>query len=116
MTGRRILCRLADIEDGGAKGFYWGEGTDQRSVFVLREGARIRGYVNSCPHLGTPLEFLPDRFISADGDHILCSTHGALFQIADGLCVSGPCVGERLMPVEVMVDDDGRVVLRDGKM
>lgn len=116
MTGRRILCRLGDIEDGGAKGFYWGEGTQQHSVFVLRQGARIRGYVNSCPHLGTPLEFLPDRFISADGGHILCSTHGALFEIDDGTCVSGPCAGERLTPIAVAVDDDGRVVLRGGDM
>jgi len=113
VSGGRVLCRLEDIEDGGAKGFYWGEGTRQWAVFVVREDGRVRGYVNACPHLGTPLELLPDRFISADGRHILCSTHGALFEIADGTCVSGPCAGECLTPVEVHLDDQDRVVLRD---
>ena len=45
------------------------------------------GYVNSCPHLGSPLDWVPNRFLSADGRHVLCATHGALFRIEDGKVV-----------------------------
>ncbi len=107
----RVLCRLDDIEDGQAKGFTLGQGLAAREIFVVRQGARALGYVNSCPHLGTPLDWQGDRFIALDSGLLMCATHGALFQIADGFCVDGPCVGESLEPVPVVVDGDGRVRL-----
>ncbi len=109
-TGR-VLCRLDDIEDGQAKGFTLGQGLEAREIFVVREGARAFGYVNSCPHLGTPLDWQGDRFISLDSGLPMCATHGALFEIADGFCVDGPCVGKSLEPAPVVVDGDGRVRL-----
>lgn len=107
----RVLCRLDDIEDGQAKGFTLGEGPGEREIFVVREDDRVLGYVNSCPHLGTPLNWQDDVFISDDSGLILCATHGALFEIADGACVSGPCEGQALEAVPVAVDAQGRVVL-----
>jgi nitrite reductase/ring-hydroxylating ferredoxin subunit len=91
-----LLCRLADIPDGGGKGFWFGEDTARFGVFLIRKGERIYAYANSCPHRFTPLDWLPDRFLDRDGRHILCATHGALFRIADGFCLSGPCAGARL--------------------
>ncbi len=116
----RVLCRLDDIEDGQAKGFTLGQGLEAgqeleaREIFVVREGARVFGYVNSCPHLGTPLDWQGDRFISLDNGLLMCATHGALFEIADGRCVAGPCKGQRLRGVSVSLDRDGRVVLDEG--
>ncbi|MCH7634488.1 MAG: Rieske (2Fe-2S) protein [Proteobacteria bacterium] len=107
----RVLCRLDDIEDGQGKGFTLGQGPEAREIFVVREGARVFGYVNSCPHLGTPLDWQSDRFILDDSGLIMCATHGALFEIADGFCVDGPCVGKNLEPVPVVIDADGRVRL-----
>ena len=115
-TGGRVLCQLDDIEDGQAKGFTLsdgpgGEGPDPREIFVVREDGRVFGYLNSCPHLGTPLNWDGDRFISDDSGLILCATHGALFEIEDGDCVSGPCAGQALEAVPVALDAQGRVVL-----
>jgi nitrite reductase/ring-hydroxylating ferredoxin subunit len=62
--------------------------------------------------VGTPLDWKPDDFMSEDGDHIMCHTHGALFEIEDGFCVAGPCAGDNLQPVAVGLDDGGQVVLR----
>ncbi len=112
--GGQVLCRLEEIEDGQAKGFTLGQGLEARGVFVVREGARAFGYVNSCPHLGTPLDWQGDRFISLDSGLIMCATHGALFEIEGGLCVDGPCVGENLEPAPVVIDGDGRVRLVEG--
>ena len=94
-----FLCRLADITDGGGKGFWFGEDTGRFGVFLIRRGEAVFAYANSCPHRGTPLDWRPDRFLARDGRHILCATHGALFRLADGFCVSGPCAGARLRPV-----------------
>ena len=37
--------------------------------------------------------------------HILCTTHGALFNIDDGLCIAGPCVDDHLTPIATEVRD-----------
>jgi nitrite reductase/ring-hydroxylating ferredoxin subunit len=102
MSERR-LCRLADIPEGEAKGFTVETESGRRDIFVHRDGDIARGYVNSCPHVGSPLDWAPDRFIAPDGFHLLCATHGALFRPEDGYCVSGPCAGESLEPVPVTI-------------
>lgn len=110
MTAGHALCNLIDIEDGEAKGFTLDDGQE---IFIARVGDAVYGYHNSCPHQGTPLDWTPDRFISEDTGLILCATHGAQFEIADGLCVSGPCQGDHLKPVAVDVDAEGRIVLAE---
>jgi nitrite reductase/ring-hydroxylating ferredoxin subunit len=107
---REALCHADTIAEGKGRGFRLGEGTRQLAVFVIRKGDAFRGYVNSCPHIGTPLDWLPDRFFDRAGEHLLCGTHGALFRPEDGLCVRGPCLGKRLAPLTVAVED-GVVVL-----
>ena len=72
---------------------------------AIRQGDAVHVYVNSCPHIGTPLDWTPNRFLSADGKRIICATHGAEFEIADGLCVRGPCKGDRLESVNVEIRD-----------
>lgn len=109
MTGQ-VLCAVADLADGSGRGFVFGAGTDRRAVFVIRRGSDVYAYENSCPHVGTPLDWVPDQFLDPDGSHILCGTHGALFRIEDGHCVSGPCAGDALRPVTVRVTD-GRIVM-----
>lgn len=105
------LCRLEEIEDGEARGFDLGRGAEPREILVLRQGAAVFGYVNACPHLGVPLEFLPDRFLTADGRFLLCATHGAIFRKEDGFCLAGPCSGQALRPVPLRLDAEGRVFL-----
>ncbi len=105
------LCRVDDIAEPGAKGFL-PTTAGGRDLFVVRFAGRVYGYMNSCPHLGTPLEFLPDRFLTRDGTSILCSTHGARFDIATGRCVAGPCKGQFLVAVPLHVEN-GMVSVRD---
>ena len=96
------LCALGDIADPGGKSFRFREGDRMFAGFVLRHGEAAQGFVDSCPHAGWPLAPLDDRYLTRDKRHILCAGHGALFAL-DGLCVAGPCEGERLhgWPVEV---------------
>jgi nitrite reductase/ring-hydroxylating ferredoxin subunit len=108
----RTLCRLEEIPDGGAKGFGPAPG-GFTGLFAVRRGGEVRIYVNACPHLGVPLDWTPDRFLSADGQRIVCATHGAEFRIADGLCLRGPCLGERLEAVMIEVRDGVVLVPED---
>jgi nitrite reductase/ring-hydroxylating ferredoxin subunit len=66
---------------------------------VVHRGGRLYAYRNRCPHTGVELNWLPGQFLSIDGEHIQCATHGALFRIEDGLCVYGPCSGQSLQPL-----------------
>lgn len=98
------LCALTDIADPGGKSFRFRDGSRMFAGFVLRQGQQATGFVDSCPHAGWPLAPLDDRYLTRDGAHILCAGHGALFSL-DGLCVAGPCAGDRLKAWPVVVRD-----------
>jgi len=103
------LCRLEDIPDGEARGFPSPTG-GYISLVAVRRGEAVHVYVNSCPHIGIPLESLPDRFLDGARKHLVCTAHGARFRVEDGFCVSGPCAGDSLEAVEARVED-GRVII-----
>ncbi len=98
----RVVCPLSELESG-ARGFTLGGGDWPLRGFVVRIGDAVRGYLNRCPHAGHPLDLLPQRFLTADGSLILCSSHGALFEKATGYCVAGPCMGRALTPLALQV-------------
>ncbi len=104
MLTDRALCRLDDIPDGTSRGFGPALG-GFTCLFAVRRGNQVFVYVNACPHVGTSLDWAPDRFLTADGTLIVCATHGALFAIEGGVCVHGPCVGERLEAVPAQIVD-----------
>jgi nitrite reductase/ring-hydroxylating ferredoxin subunit len=108
----RVICRLDDIEPAGARGFAIGSGDWPLRGFVVRVNGDVRGFINHCPHAGHPLNLRPHRFLTADAALILCSSHGALFEKATGLCVAGPCAGHHLSVVPLKVES-GFVMLAD---
>lgn len=107
---RRHLCRAEDVPEGGACGFRFGQGTDFMAVFLTRKAGELVAYDNSCPHMGTPLDVRPGRFVTSDRRHLSCGTHGARFRFEDGYCVVGPCKGRSLRRLAIAVEA-GEVVL-----
>ncbi len=97
------FVRLAEMADGTTRGITLGEGEWPLRGFLVRIGETVHGYLNRCPHAGRQLNFMPDRFLTSDGELIQCIAHGALFDKSSGLCIAGPCVDESLtrLPVEV---------------
>ena len=75
-------------------------------VIAYRAGGQVVGYADACPHMGVPLPWEPDDYLTDDGRFFRCASHGALFDL-DGNCVFGPCKGERLtaLPLEVRDGD-----------
>ncbi len=98
-----VLCELASVPDPSSRGFtlpWQGRALD---LLLVRRDDQIAAYVNSCPHTGASLDWIPDQFLDAEGEHIQCATHGALFRLQDGYCVSGPCAGQSLTPLAVEI-------------
>ena len=98
-----LLCQLDEIAEPGAKPFYFREGEALFLGFVVRQDGRVLGYVDHCPHTGLPLAGITGRYLTREQDMLLCGVHGALFRIADGECLAGPCAGQRLTPWPVEV-------------
>jgi nitrite reductase/ring-hydroxylating ferredoxin subunit len=87
-----------------------------RRLILVRLADRVAAYLNSCPHLGVPLDWQPGILLDVSGEYLQCALHGALFRRDDGHCVDGPCRGARLRAVpvhiiadEVLVEDPARV-------
>ena len=109
----RLICPVAELPADTARGFTLDGPQDERlDIIVWNRDDMVLGFVNQCPHLGLPLETFPDRFLSADGTHLICSAHGAQFD-ARGACFAGPCTGDALTPLELHVRD-GAIYLPDG--
>ncbi len=101
MATERLLCRLDEIPNGGARGLMR-RGLDDR-VFVVRRGEEVFVWLNDCPHEHRPLEYKQDHFLSADGSHIVCYAHSAHFDIRSGHCFAGPCAGQALIGIPARI-------------
>ncbi len=106
------LCRLDDVGEGSSRGLTASCAGRMYDVFVVHKHGEVYAYLNRCPHTGGPLDWVPDQFLSLDGQHIQCATHAALFRIDDGFCIAGPCSGQSLARLPVFVKD-GEVCLRE---
>ncbi len=101
----QVLCSVIDLADSTSGGYILTQGDNTIGVMAIRQGDKVYTYRNACPHIGTPLDFTPGKFLDKEREYILCSTHGALFRIEDGHCISGPCAGAALTRVESVTRD-----------
>ncbi|MBV1788689.1 Rieske 2Fe-2S domain-containing protein [Marinobacterium sp. D7] len=110
MTRLIPLCRSEDVPEGESRGFDpHGEGRD--SMFLVRRDGRLYGWLNACPHVaGASMAWRKDRYLNSQGTYITCYAHGALFEIATGVCIQGPCPGKRLQQLTVREDTEGTVM------
>ena len=109
-----FLCTIEGLADPGTKNVVLGEGPDELDIVIVQDHGMRHAYINSCPHEHIPLETFPNHFLTEDTKHLLCSGHGALFLLATGECVSGPCLGKSLarLPIE---ERDGALYLTDAR-
>lgn len=99
------LCNFNELTEVDSRGFVISEFSPARNIFIVRNYDIVVAYENSCPHNFSPLDWSPDNFLSQEKDYIQCASHGALFEIENGHCVYGPCLGQSLNSIEVKVED-----------
>ncbi|HEX9466264.1 MAG TPA: Rieske 2Fe-2S domain-containing protein [Alphaproteobacteria bacterium] len=95
------LCGLSEVADGQGIAVAHRGGT----VLIVRTGDEVRVYDDLCPHMGLSLRWPPADFVSPDGQYISCANHHAAFRVSDGICVVGPCQGDRLTRRDIAVRD-----------
>lgn len=88
-----------------------GFGPKTAEALLVRFEGEVHAYVNVCPHVGTPLDWMPNEFFDAEGRRLMCRTHGALFDPVNGDCLTGPCQGKALRSIPVEQRRDGTVYL-----
>ncbi|AXF05875.1 Rieske (2Fe-2S) protein [Paraburkholderia hospita] len=103
------LCKLSALPPVGARGFdLRGRGVDD--IFVVSQDGLLRAYRNSCPHWpGATLPWRKHGYLDHRMDYIVCHGHGARFSIEEGICILGPCLGQRLESIPLRIEDGSYV-------
>lgn len=99
-----LIARLDDLPETGARAFDFRAGEALFSLILARRGAEVFAYENRCPHADYPLERPDGRVVMHERRFIVCTMHGASFELETGACAGGPCNGEGLTAIAVRVD------------
>ncbi len=112
----KLICDSEALVEGrtGVRFTLASHGGEEKGFAVRYDGAAC-AFVNSCPHLGTDLDWQPGEFFEESGLYLVCSTHGALFEPRTGFCVAGPCRGASLEPLDVREEGGQVFLLNDNK-
>lgn len=105
MRTRVKACLRSELDERKVVACPLPKGTDRRpreALLLLGSDGEPRAYLNRCRHLPIPIDSGSRQYLTQDGQHLLCGTHGALYRRDDGMCVAGPCLNLALetLPIE----------------
>jgi nitrite reductase/ring-hydroxylating ferredoxin subunit len=106
-----LICALDRLSDPGSYGFSLTVGSERIEGFVVRRDGEYFAYRNSCPHTGSPLDWIDHQFLDIEGALIQCAVHDARFLIDTGECIAGPCPGQSLEALPIRVKGDAVYLL-----
>ncbi|TVR17859.1 MAG: Rieske (2Fe-2S) protein [Planctomycetota bacterium] len=86
------------------------EDSELGAVILVKDGSTVQAWRNSCPHVGVALDYGDGNCLLEPGV-LICSMHGALFDASSGLCTDGPCRGDSLTAVPILIHSQGIDVL-----
>ncbi len=95
-----LVCEVDVLKASGCYGWESVINGLHVQCLIIYHQNKILSYLNRCPHTGVNLEWVPHQFLDRNNEFIQCATHGALFKIGNGLCIHGPCAGDKLEAVE----------------
>jgi len=113
--GLRLICASSELAEGGDGVRFELELEDEPApAFAIRHGGRVYAYLNRCAHIAMELDWKPGKFFDAEGEYLICSTHGAVYAPETGACRGGPCRGAALVGLDVY-EADGKVYMMKAK-
>ena len=84
---------------------------EEKEAILIRDDEGIIGWLNYCQHY-THIKLDKGSGAELRDGEVVCTNHGAYFEVDSGRCTFGPCEGAFLNEVDVAVDD-GDVYLTD---
>lgn len=100
------LAHIDEIVDGAAILVTLDTCEPPFKVIILRSDTQLFAYVNRCAHFGVPLANRVEHLYPEAHQNIRCSVHYARYRWQDGLCISGECEGESLIPIPVTISGE----------
>ena len=91
------VCFASDLE--GVQTFEVASDAGRFPLILIRKDGELRGYVNACPHQYLPLDYQGKQLVSACGGKLMCTAHGAQFEIHTGEALAGAPCGLDPVPV-----------------
>lgn len=101
-----LLARLHDIANPGALVVKLGAEDQWGAVLLTRSGSKVAAFHNRCPHAGYPLQHADGRVRVQQGRYVVCGAHGASYEMKTGACAGGPCNGDALTRIAIVVAGD----------
>lgn len=103
------VCARGELVGNVVKAVQLPRGSDGRpreALVLLGSDGEPRAYLNRCRHLPVPIDGGSKQYLTRDGEHLLCGTHGALYRRDDGVCIAGPCQKLALEKIPI-VEENG---------
>ena len=112
MTGDRIAAVDAVPEEGSVLFRVQSDetGEELEAILLWADGAVV-GWLNYCQHF-THIRLDKGSGAPLRNGEVVCTNHGAMFEVDSGRCTHGPCEGAYLDGLDVAVVD-GDVYLDD---
>ncbi|WP_288841356.1 Rieske 2Fe-2S domain-containing protein [uncultured Deefgea sp.] len=111
----RQICVSTDVVECGLA-FRFGliqQGRERQAILIRFQGV-VYGYLNECAHIPIELDYNLGDVFDLSRQYLVCSTHGAYYDPRNGLCLGGPCAGQRLQSIAVFEQDEAIWLTEEG--
>ncbi|MEW6337174.1 MAG: Rieske 2Fe-2S domain-containing protein [Acidobacteriota bacterium] len=99
------IARLDEIPEGGMVFAYRDGPVEESGILLLAHGVPV-AWRNLCRHLAVRLDCERRGEFTAPGSrNLVCQQHGARYDPVSGACLAGPCLGSRLRPLPIRVEN-----------
>jgi nitrite reductase/ring-hydroxylating ferredoxin subunit len=104
--GRRI-CSIAEVSEDSTFLFTVRDvdADEEREAILVRDDDGVAGWLNYCQHF-THITLDKGSGAELRNGEIVCTNHGAYFEVDTGMCTFGPCEGAVLNEIDVSVTGD----------
>jgi len=80
-------------------------GDDEKEAILVRDDEGIIGWLNYCQHY-THIKLDKGSGAEMRNGEVICTNHGAYFEVDSGRCTFGPCEGAFLNELAVEVENE----------
>lgn len=104
MAEQRI-ANVSEVDAGRVVVFTYRQDGIRREGILLQAASGLVAYENTCRHLPVKLDAGTRQFLTREKQHLICQSHGALYEPDTGYCFRGPCEGASLKKLALEVRD-----------